>query len=754
MSTISVRWGRLVLPLMFLLAAGAPGWTQSKLDTTKVSDFVATGDSIQDVMTLLGQDLNLRIVVSPQVKGNVNANLTGEVTLRQILDTILPPLQATYQEEGSIIRIMTQAEADLNKAPQQMVTKTFHLKNRKVDEVKDTIAQYKTKDGIVTLDVENNSVTVTDTAAAVAKIEEQINILENTNIRARVFKIKNADIKEVEARLKEALSGEPEIILDERLKLIVIRSTQDNLDKAEALIAVIDADLPLAVFPINFLKRDQVSELIDMIKEIVGDDLKKLTYNESNRRMLVEAPPEKIRKIRQIIDAIDIPTGQVFIVCEIIEVGANDDFSFGVDWAIGDDVGKAGLTGAATDALPITNVYGGAKDLTQLGTSGFDLFFLKPREYLLTIKALKSRNDTRTLSSPRLLVRDDGEALFNDGGSEPVATFQTNNYNYNNNVNDGGFNNYGYANVRDKVVGLQLELTDVHVSENGYVELTVNLNDEQVIQRIDVGNNQTGVRTTRIEIDTELVLKNHHTAVMGGVLRRRKSIDRKGVPFLSDIPLLGFLGRSTGRQDDQRRLLLFVTPHIVNIENPFDMNLSTEKSVYDFYKRQGIVDFSDEEQLQKEAERDQALRRSGVDPDAGKPPEGEPLESGGRIAIPVHEEPENVITTTPGGKEEKAMPGDKSQVPELQPDESGRAVHFQKRVSESADAWDPGVRLGEVVSDKKAVFYDAGGKRIQASVGDKVGKGARLEAVDKEKGRVTLKNIATGQMAEMAAEGK
>ncbi len=161
--------------------------TPSKLDTTKVSDFVATGDNIQDVMTLLGQDLNLRIVVSPQVKGNVNANLHGEVTLRALLDTILPPLQAKYVEESSLISIMTTQEADINKAPQRVA-------------------------------------------------EE---------IRARVFKIKNADLKEVVAQLKRALPEDAEIIVDEPTGLLVVRSTPKNLDKAEDLLRLTDAETPL-----------------------------------------------------------------------------------------------------------------------------------------------------------------------------------------------------------------------------------------------------------------------------------------------------------------------------------------------------------------------------------------------------------------------------------------------------------------------------------------------------------------------------
>lgn len=760
MKRFQVRGGRLLLPLIFLAAAFPPAWSQSKLDTTKVVDFMATNEQVQDVMALLGQDLNIRIVVSPQVRGTVNANIPGEVTLRAVLDSVLPALGANYYEEGGIINIVTQAEHDAKfKTSEQLITRSFTLRQRRVEDAKPIVEVHKTKDGIVTLDVEDNSITVTDTAAAVAKIEEEINRIENKEIVSRVFKIENAELQEVVTRLKEALAGDPEIIVDERLKLIVIRSTQDNIDKAEQIIEIIDAELPLAIYSINFLKRDEVGDLLEAIRNIVGDDLKKLSFQEGSRRLLVEAPPNKLKKIAQIIEAWDIFTRQVFIVCEVIEVGANDEFSLGVDWTIGDDVGRQGLVGAATDAPPITNILGGTRDLTQLGTSGFDLFFLKPREYLLTIKALKSRSDTRTLSSPRLLVRDGGRANFNDGGSEPISSVQSGYYDSRNDpFNTGGI----YSNVRDKVVGLQLNLDDVHVSDNGYVELTINLNDEQVLQRIEVGNNQTGVRTSRIEIDTELVLKDHHTAVMGGVLRRRKSIDRKGVPLLGEIPLLGFPFRSTGRQEDQRRLLLFVTPHIINIENPFDMDLADDKAVFKFYRDQNLVDWRDEDELRREAERRAALRAAGVDPDADRPAVGEAVETGGRIAVPARQEPpEEVMTIAPGTPEETTppdppeileLPGRRSEEPALAPDEPGRVRSLTKRALESEGVWDPGVRLSEVLSDKEAVFLDARGRKLKVKVGDRVGRTARLLSADPASGRVRLQHLTTAQEAEMQAE--
>ena len=736
--------------MLFCVGAVAPTWAQSKLDT-QVSDFIAAGDNIQDVMAILGQDLNLRIVVSPNVKGAVNASLQN-VTLRQILDTILPPLQARYMEKDSIIQIMTEAEWLLQNPPELVTeTRTWRLQNRRVEDVKAVVESLKTKEGTVTLDVEANSITVRDTPSTLAGIDEAILRITSEEIVSRTFEIENADIKEVVDQLKEVLSGEPEIIVDERLRLITIRSTLDNVNRAEDLINLLTRPNPLVFIPINFLKRDQIEDVLDVVTEMVGEDVKKLRFHEPSRKLIVEAPPFVIRKIRQIIDEFDIRTRQVMIDCEIVQVGDVDNFSLGVDWAIGNDVGKAGLTGTATDAAPLTNVYGGVDDLFRLGSTGLDAFFLRPEDYLLTINALKQRTDTTTLASPRLFVKDDGYAKFHDGSSEPVATV---NYGYG---GYGGTNNnndpYGggsYANQRNVEVGIKLELDEVHIAENGYVELTVVLEDSAADpNRVDLGPNLTGLRTTKTEIDTEVVLKDHHTAVMGGVIRRRKSLDRTGVPILSEIPLLGMIFRNTSHADERRRLLLFITPHIVDVERPFDMNYTSEESVYDFYQQQGIVDWRDEEQKKAEAEHDAALRERGITPESHTPPPGEPLEAGGRVAIPMTppaepavevEESEKMAPSA--AKEAKESPRERRRTSAGNRTQSrpGQVKRFERRTADSPMVWDPGLRLLSVESGKSVVFQAADGRQVTAKIGDVIGNSARLVSVHHTEHTVQLMN--------------
>jgi hypothetical protein len=86
--------------------------SDSKLDVV-VETFVSLGDDIQEILSLLGANLNLQLVVSPKVKGTVNASFKN-TSLRSILDAILAPLNAGYVEEDGVIKILTREEIDSN----------------------------------------------------------------------------------------------------------------------------------------------------------------------------------------------------------------------------------------------------------------------------------------------------------------------------------------------------------------------------------------------------------------------------------------------------------------------------------------------------------------------------------------------------------------------------------------------------------------------------------------------------------------
>jgi general secretion pathway protein D len=734
-----------LMPSLFV-AQGAPPKSESKLDII-VEDFSAIGDDIQEILGLLGADLGLQFSVSPKVKGTVNASFQ-KVSLRAILDAILTPLEATYIEEGGIIKIMHNSERTQESQPTE--TRTFRLNNRKVGDVKEMIEPYRSKEGTITVDPETNSITVTDFPPKLAEIADQIRIIDGQELVTRVFEIENAVLQEVVDRLTEMLNGEPEIIADERLSMITIKSNQANIDLAEQIIEIMDRELPLAVFSFNFLKREEISDIIDIIQTFIGEDLKKLSYHESTRRLIVEAPENKIKKIKQIIEAFDVQTKQVFIECEILDVGDNDDFQFSIDFTAGKDTGKMTTVVSGTDESDVpsmTNLLGGVGDLLRFGGTGADFFRLSPENYAVTIKALKSRSDTTVLASPRLFVRDNGTASINDGGTEPMANVSNyNNYNNNNNTN----NNYGNQNQysqRDREVGIILELDEVHIADNGYVELIVHLEDSQADpNRVDLGGGLTGLRTTQTTIDTELVLKNNHTAVMGGVIRRHKSVTRSGIPILSEIPIIGLLFRDTSVLEEKSKLLLFITPHVRSVEDPFDMTYADSEMLFEFFQDQKLVDWRDEDERAAEAEERQKMIDAGIDPDADKPAPGEPVTTGNRTAIPVSLDPHSATgETAPEVKTLKDAHGGK---PKTKVSES------DKKAKAKMSVWDCGYQLAGFPDSNHATLMDDRGRKFKTKLGAKVNKNIVLLALDKTKGYVILQNQKTGQEVRLQTSGQ
>jgi general secretion pathway protein D len=124
--------------------------------------------------------------------------------------------------------------------------------------------------------------------------------------------------------------------------------------------------------------------------------------------------------------------------------------------------------------------------------------------------------------------------------------------------------------VRDQVVqyrdvGTQLTITPT-INDDGYVNLQVSQQVSTATTEVQFG---APVISTR-EAATHLFVRDGQTVVIGGLVDREQNHTRSGVPFLKDIPLLGFLFGSTQRSDVESELFLFVTPHIITSDADAD----------------------------------------------------------------------------------------------------------------------------------------------------------------------------------------
>jgi len=160
------------------------------------------------------------------------------------------------------------------------------------------------------------------------------------------------------------------------------------------------------------------------------------------------------------------------------------------------------------------------------------------------LSALEATGMGRIISSPRVLTLDNKTARISSGTLIP-------------------FSQVGAQGVQTVFQEAKLQLlVTPHVTADGSVSMQVKINrDEPDFSRLSARGDPTILKR---EVETELLLQDGHTAVIGGIYTRNSTRNINQVPLLGDIPILGVLFQKRTTKDDRTELVVFLTPRIVN----------------------------------------------------------------------------------------------------------------------------------------------------------------------------------------------
>jgi general secretion pathway protein D len=281
-------------------------------------------------------------------------------------------------------------------------------------------------------------------------------------------------------------------------------------------------------------------------------------------------------KLRSVIRDLDTPRKQVFVEAVILEVEVDRLRQIGTDPVQVIGVGKSGfaqgIAGLNTapenlSSIAQTIIGGGAAN----AATGGAVSVLNTVNVRAFLQFLMSLTDTNILSTPQIMAADNQKAKIVVGENVPFPTGQAQ-----------GITGGTLVTIERKDVGVTLEITP-QVLEDNLIRLEI----KQEISAIEAGVAQTigtgtssvpvGPTTTKRSMETTTIAKDAQTLVIGGLVRDNTLLTESKIPFLGDIPLLGWLFRSQTRQTQKLNLLVFLTPHLV--KNEIDMvELNARKS--------------------------------------------------------------------------------------------------------------------------------------------------------------------------------
>ena len=313
-------------------------------------------------------------------------------------------------------------------------------------------------------------------------------------------------------------------------------------------------DLVVKLQPVNYT---DVKDVQGMVKQLLTPRGTVQTDKRTNT-LIIKDIPSVVDEATALIKAVDTQTPQVLIESKIVEARLDFSREFGVVWGFGVEP----LSDPFDSSSPLRQPGGDAftfntnddtsnnarfmNPLTAGPTALFNLAGYVLDEKLnidLQLQAAEANGDGKVISSPRLVTLDNSKATIEQGVSIPFQTFEN-----------------GDA---------QLEFVDAVLKLDVTPHITA---DRSIIMKIVVSRNApddsvftlTGSPAiAKNQVNTETLVKDGQTLVIGGIYVVDKGERSSSVPYLGDIPLLGALFRSSEISDARKELLIFVTPRVV-----------------------------------------------------------------------------------------------------------------------------------------------------------------------------------------------
>lgn len=461
-----------------------------KLEKEKIS-LDLKGVDLVELFRILSQKMGITIVPTKSVTGRANVYLNN-LTFNDALDVILVSQDLASERKGDIINIMTSAEYE------RLYGKKFNEKRK------------------------------------------------FTSVKLRYAK--PATVFNVISQIKSDIG---KIIVDESTGTILVIDIPEKTKLIEDTISSLDKPPDTQIFDIRYAKpADLKSQLSTAITSGTGE----LLVDERSNKLVISDLPEKMKKIKRLVKALDEPAQQVFIEAEIVQITLRKEYlRGGINWekvfsrAIDglDFKGTFPLAGTFTPSPLIT-----AANLTMSVGS------LTSDKYTATMQFLETFGDIKVLSRPRITVLNNQEAKVMVGSREAYVSQSQ---------SQSDVTTITSENIQFIDVGVKLNVVP-QINKEGFITMKIKPEVSSVRETLTTALKSTVPIVETSEAETTVKIKDGTMILIAGLMKEEKRNATTGLPVLAKIPIIGALFGSRESQNKKTELIIFLTPHITTGE--------------------------------------------------------------------------------------------------------------------------------------------------------------------------------------------
>lgn len=507
------------------------------------------------IQTVFGEILKVNYIIDSRVKGRVTFRSVAPVAREKVLplmEVILRLNGVAIIEESELYRIIP--ISDLSREPSEIkigrkmieadlkgkaVLQIVPLNYVQSSEIVKLISPFVSTNAVVVDVPKANHIIIADTDANVKRILNLIEYFdsemkEKKGVRVFVHHVQNAKSKDIVTMLQQVYLGAK-------------TQTTDRISKPSTGQTSVTTQTQSVV----------VSAQAGGVDAVVSDAVK-IFADEKLNAVVILGTREDYDIIKQTINELDLVPRQVLIEGTIASILLTDKMNLGLAWSLKTSMGELNPINISFNPSTLT------VDPAKPTAAGLNVIGVESGSTVrAVINALASQSKAKLLASPHITVSDNNEARIQVGQQVPIPTSET--YSTTSTI--------PIRTIQYKDIGIILKVKPL-INDSGLINLQIS--QEVSTYSTDIlYKDEKQIILQKTEASTNLVVKDGHTIVIGGLIREDDSKSRSGIPWLSKIPILGYLFGNTENGNTRTELVILLTPYI--IKNQEDVASITNK---------------------------------------------------------------------------------------------------------------------------------------------------------------------------------